>query len=89
MEFLGTVEEITSDGKAVVRSCELPDIGNSIFDQRERKIGVVKRIFGPVEEPYVTVTVDDRTALMGLKNKKLYFMKGAQNDKGKRRNRRN
>ncbi|MFA6804701.1 MAG: Gar1/Naf1 family protein [Candidatus Methanomethylophilaceae archaeon] len=90
MELLGTVEETTSDGKAVVRSEKLPEIGDPVFDRREKKVGNVKRIFGPVDEPYVSVQLDDKTAGMGLKNKPLYFTtRGTQNGKGKRRNRRN
>ncbi|MCK9323268.1 MAG: Gar1/Naf1 family protein [Candidatus Methanomethylophilaceae archaeon] len=89
MDFLGIVEEVTSDGKAVVRSETLPDVGNLVFDQRERRVGTVKRIFGPVDEPYVSITIEDKTLIMGLKEKKLYFTKGTQNGKDKRRNRRN
>lgn len=87
MELLGVVEEVTADGKAIIRSQTLPEIGNPVFDQREKKVGIVKRIFGPVDEPYVTVAVDDKTITSGLKNKSLYFTKGTQHGKGKRRNR--
>lgn len=88
MELLGNVEEITADGRIIVRCKAAPDMGIPVFDQRERKIGTVKRIFGPVEEPYAAVAVDDRVSLPGLKDKALYYTKGSQNGKGKRRNRR-
>lgn len=88
MNLLGTVEEITSDGRAVVRSETAPDIGDKVFDSREKEIGTVKRVFGPVDEPYVSVVIEDRSIMMGLKNKKVYFTAGIQHGKSKRRNRR-
>jgi RNA-binding protein len=87
MELLGIVEEITTDGKLIIKGKTLPDIGDPVFDQRERAVGTVKRIFGPVDEPYITVTVDDKAIAQGQKNKALYFKKGTQHGKGKRRNR--
>lgn len=88
MEILGVVDEITAEGRAVVRARDVPDIGTPVFDQKERKIGIVKRIFGPVDEPYVSISVDAAANPSGLKDKTLYYTKGSQNGKGKRRNRR-
>lgn len=85
---MGVVDEITSEGRVIVRTRETPDIGIPVFDQKERKIGIVKRIFGPVEEPYISVSIDDVANLSSLRDKTLYYTKGSQNGKGKRRNRR-
>ena len=49
MEYLGDVETVTSDGKLVIRAVSAPDVNNAVFDEREQRIGTVKRVFGPVD----------------------------------------
>ena len=89
MEFLGIVNETTDNGTVVViGKGDIPDIGNHVFDSKKNKIGTVKRVFGPVEEPFITVAVDDAAALKGLRGKELYITRRTQNGKDKRRNRR-
>ncbi|MCL2296293.1 MAG: hypothetical protein FWC29_04340 [Methanomassiliicoccaceae archaeon] len=89
MEFLGIVGEAADSGIAVVvLAGSIPDIGNHVFDSNKNKIGSIKRIFGPVSEPFVTVAVDDDATLKGLKGKELYVIRRTQNGKDKRRNRR-
>jgi len=90
MEFLGVVDETSDSGTAVVICTgDVPDIGSHVFDSNRTKIGTVKRIFGPVNEPFITVAVEDAAAMKKLKGKELYITRRAQNDKDKRRNRRN
>jgi len=90
MDFLGIVEETADNGTAVVVCTgENPEIGNHVFDSKKNKIGTVKRVFGPVNEPFVTVAVEDTTILGGLRGKELYVIRRTQNGKDKRRNRRN
>ncbi|MCL2510286.1 MAG: hypothetical protein FWF07_04315 [Methanomassiliicoccaceae archaeon] len=89
MDFLGIVDETADTGTAVVTCTgDTPDIGNHVFDSKKNKIGTVKRVFGPVNGPFVTVAVDDAALLKGLKGKELYVIKRTQNGKDKRRNRR-
>lgn len=88
MEFLGKVEEITCDGRLIVQCKSLPDLGDLIFDQRQNKVGTVGKIFGPVSEPYVSITVPKERDPVG-RNTELFFKGRNQNGKGKGRNRRN
>lgn len=89
MEFFGTVDGIGGNGTAIaVCTKDLPDIGNPVFDSKKNRIGTVRRIFGPVEEPFVTVAVDDVAVLKKLKGMDLYTIRRTQNGKDKRRNRR-
>jgi RNA-binding protein len=87
MNFLGTVEEIASDGKIIVRCETTPEIGDTVFDQRQTRIGTVKRVFGPVDGPYASVSPTG-TADGNIRGKKLYHEGEMQNGKGKRRYRR-
>lgn len=89
MEFLGIVHEVSDSGIAVViGSGDIPDIGNHVFDSGKDRIGTVKRIFGPVERPFIAVAVDNTASLARIKGKELYITRRAQNGKDKRRNRR-
>lgn len=87
MDCLGSVEGITTEGHAIVKCDALPDIGNAVFDMNKHRVGTVKRIFGPVDSPYASVTTKDYAGV--LKGKKLYFNKSGKNGKTKRGNRGN
>ncbi|MDN5357162.1 MAG: H/ACA ribonucleoprotein complex subunit GAR1 [Candidatus Methanomethylophilaceae archaeon] len=84
MDFLGTVAEITSDGRAVVSASVLPEIGNPVFDSRKRRLGKVVRIFGPVDGPYVSVELEN-VNVSELAGADLYTQGVKQNGKVKRR----
>ncbi len=85
MEYLGEVETITHDGKIVVRAVSAPDVNNAVFDEREHKVGTVKRVFGPVDSPYVTILPVIKGDLSGLLEKKLYCKGEKKDGKGKGR----
>ena len=86
MDVLGVVEDVTGEGIIIVRGEMTPEYGNSVYDSKQKNIGSVKRIFGPVDKPYVSVVPADRSVLMNITGKKLYIEKGAQHGKNKRRN---
>lgn len=89
MDYLGIVEEVTRDGRLIIRCRTLPNLGDQVFDSKRRRMGVVKRIFGPVEEPYLSVTPDEGLDPLRLKGSETFYNKGKeQNGKTKRRNRR-
>lgn len=89
MESLGIVEEITCDGRLIVRCKSLPNLGEPAFDSKHKRIGVVRRVFGPVEEPYASITPENDVDPMRLRGTETFYNKGKeQNGKTKRRNRR-
>jgi len=88
MDFLGTVDEIGKSGQLLIVSSKVPDTGDPIFDSDKKKIGSVKRIFGPIDEPYISVALDKGISSEKLKGKDIYVAGRAQNGKDKRRNRR-
>jgi len=85
MEFLGTVAEITAEGRIVIKCAAVPDPGDHVFDSRQKKIGSVKRIFGPVESPYVSVVPSDGTIVKTI-GMKTFFEGAVRHGKNKRRN---
>ena len=86
MRMMGVIEGISADKRAVVLCSEAPDIGDEVLDGGKRRVGRVYKVFGPVEEPYASVTVNDGIRL--LAGTKLYVNGGSPNGKAKRRNRR-
>ncbi len=90
MDFLGKVEEITCDGRLIARCSSVPELGDHVFDRRQNKIGTIGKVFGPVDEPYVSVNVPKTNEMPVPKGTDLFYNKGRnQNGKGKGRNRRN
>jgi len=86
MDILGVVEEVTHDGNIIVRGNVTPEYGNIVYDSDKKKIGTVKRVFGPVDRPYVSVAPANRSVSVGISGRNVYFEKGAQHGKNKRRN---
>ena len=89
MDYLGEIETITNDGKIIIRAVTTPDVNNPVFDSREHRIGTVKRVFGPVDSPYVTVVPGIKGDLSGLVNAKTYFKGEIRDGKVKGRRGRN
>ncbi len=85
MEYLGDIETITHDGRIVVRAVSAPDVNNAVFDAREHRIGTVKRVFGPVDSPYVTILPVAKGDLSGLLRTKVYCKGEKRDGKGKGR----
>ena len=85
MEKLGVIEEITCDGRIIIRCSDLPELGDTVFCNNE-KIGSIGRIFGPVDEPYVSVNPVGKTR--AGKGSMTFFMGRKRDAKNKRRNRR-
>jgi len=86
MDVLGVVEDVTHEGTIIVRGDVTPEYGNLVYDSKQKRIGSVKRIFGPVDGPYISVAPLDKTVLVNITGKKVYFEKGTQYGKNKRRN---
>jgi len=88
MKVLGTVQEIACDGRMIVRGDGTPPPRARVVDNRKRPLGRVRRVFGPVSSPYISVETTDEINLMGMIGKQVYFEGVDDNGKGKRRHRR-
>lgn len=55
MKRLGVVENIAYDGSLVVRTEFAPPVGADVLDRRNRPLGRVTKVFGPVREPFASV----------------------------------
>jgi len=86
--FLGIVDVVTKDGDIVTICGDAPTAGEIAYDSDQRRIGPIRRIFGPVERPYVTITNEKPVSAI-RKGDEIYLKRGTSNGKDKRGNRRN
>ncbi len=73
MQFLGNVQEVTVDGRLVVRASFTPKLKMAVFDNRKKPLGRIVRIFGPVDSPYVTVEPTGDASLLSIVGKQVYI----------------
>ena len=85
MECLGIVETVSGEGRFVIKAERTPEVEDPVFDSKGNRIGTVKRIFGPVDGPYVTISCSDAKVLDQMPGKKVYYKGEAKNGKDKRR----
>ena len=67
MRKLGAVHLLSHSGKLILRSKVAPRIGENVYDSHLNLVGVVCDIFGPVANPFVSVSPskDDPAKLVG------------------------
>ena len=81
MELLGIVEGITSEGHALVKCVSAPELGSAVFDKNRNRIGSVKRVLGPVDGPYASVSGEGVRG--SLKGAKVYSGQGGNNGRNR------
>lgn len=81
MELLGIVEGITSEGHALIKCVSAPELGSAVFDKDRNRIGSVKRVLGPVDGPYASVSGDGVSG--SLKGAKVYSGQGGNNGRNR------
>jgi rRNA processing protein Gar1 len=89
MKVLGPIEEITYDGNLIVTGTFAPRPGSVVLDNRKKTLGKVRRIFGPVSSPYVSVEPTGDSGLLRMIGKQVYIEGVDDDGKGKRRHRGN
>jgi RNA-binding protein len=55
MRKLGVVRNLSYKGDILVKASFAPRMGERVLDASKRPLGRIKRVFGPVKAPYVTV----------------------------------
>jgi RNA-binding protein len=88
MKLLGSVQEVTFEGRLVVRGSFAPPIAATVTDNRMRPLGRVARVFGPVASPYVSVEPMRGQTLLSVVGKQVYVEEVEPNAKAKGRDRR-
>lgn len=88
MKLLGVIQDIGFDGRLIVRGTFAPGPRDRVLDNRSKPLGYVRRVFGPVDSPYIMVDPAGRSNLLAAVGKQVYVEEGGHYAKGKRRDRR-
>lgn len=85
MKLLGVVQDMSHDGRLIVKSRFAPMKGAVVRDNLKARVGRVVRVFGPVRSPYVAVQPEEEMKTLAILGREVYIEEG-DHDKGKRRN---
>ena len=85
MRLLGVVQDISHDGKLIVKARFAPNLKELVRDNLKGEIGRVSKIFGPVRSPYVAIEPRKEQKTLAVLGKEVYVQQERENGKGKRR----
>ena len=85
MKLLGVVQDLSHDGKLIIKSKFAPMKGAVVRDNLKARVGRVVRVFGPVRSPYVAVQPEEEMKTLAILGREVYIEEG-DHGKGKRRN---
>lgn len=86
MRLLGVVQDISHDGKLIVKARFAPRIKEVVRDNLKSEVGRVSKVFGPVRAPYVAIEPRKELKTLAVLGKEVYVQQERENGKGKRRN---
>ncbi len=72
MKTLGVVQDITRTGEILVKGERTNIRRGPVFDGRKRRIGRIKRVFGPVDSPYILVVPNSDLNLNSMLNQRVF-----------------
>lgn len=72
MQRLGVAVHVSKSGYIVVQLSRVPRIGDKVYDQNLKRIGVVKDVVGPVSNPFALVK-PEKPHPLDVSGKPLYF----------------
>ncbi len=87
MRLLGVVQDISHDGKLIVKARFAPSIREIVRDNLKGEIGRVSKVFGPVRAPYVAIEPRKEMKTLAVLGKEVYIQNQSEREygKGKRR----
>ncbi|MBN1677808.1 MAG: hypothetical protein JW880_04645 [Candidatus Thermoplasmatota archaeon] len=86
MRLLGVVQDISHDGKLIVKARFQPRMRELVKDNLKAEVGRVAKIFGPVRSPYVAIEPKKEMRTLAVLGKEVYVQQERDNGKGKRGN---
>ncbi|MEM0343461.1 MAG: Gar1/Naf1 family protein [Thermoplasmata archaeon] len=84
MRFLGVVQDISHDGKLIVKARFAPKNREIVRDNLRAEIGRVAKVFGPVRAPYVAIEPRNELRTLAVLGKEVYVQEERDHGKGKR-----
>ena len=87
MRLLGVVQDISHDGKLIVKARFAPSPRELVRDNLKAEVGRVSKVFGPVRAPYVAIEPRKELKTLAVLGKEVYVQNQTEREhgKGKRR----
>ena len=85
LRLLGVVQDISHDGKLIVKARFAPRMKEIVRDNLKREVGRVSKIFGPVRSPYIAIEPQRQLKTLAVLGKEVYVQQERDNGKSKRR----
>ena len=85
MKLLGVVQDISHDGRLIVKARFAPKRNAVVQDNLKVEIGRVIRVFGPVRSPYVSIQPVKEMKTLAVLGREVYVFEEGDHAKGKRR----
>ena len=85
MRLLDVVQDISHDGKLIVKARFAPNAREVVRDNVKSEIGRVAKVFGPVRSPYVAIEPRCGMQTLAVLGKEVYVPEERDYGKGKRR----
>ena len=86
LRLLGVVQDISHDGKLIVKARFAPVTREVVRDNVKNEVGRVAKVFGPVRLPYVAIEPRNGLKTLAVLGKEIYVLEERDHGKGKRRN---
>jgi rRNA processing protein Gar1 len=72
VRLLGVVQDISHDGKLIVKARFAPNLKEIVRDNLRGEVGKVSKVFGPVRSPYVAIDPRKELKTLAVLGKEVY-----------------
>ena len=72
VRLLGVVQDISHDGKLIVKARFAPNLREIVRDNLRGEVGRVSKVFGPVRSPYVAIDPRKELKTLAVLGKEVY-----------------
>jgi len=86
LRLLGVVQDISHEGKLIVKARFAPKMKEIVRDNLRAEIGRVSKVFGPTRSPYVAIEPRKELRTLAVLGKEVYVQEEREHGKGKRGN---
>ena len=86
LQLLGVVQDISHDGRLIVKARFAPNIRTLVRDNVKGEVGRVVKVFGPARAPYVAIEPRKEMRTLAVLGKEVYIEQERYHGKGKRGN---
>jgi RNA-binding protein len=86
VQLLGVIQDISHDGKLIVKARFAPNPKAIVRDNLRGEVGTITKVFGPTRSPYVAITPRKELKTLAVLGKEVYVQQERDYAKGKRGN---